>query len=64
MTEETKTSIITLGPSVEQLREQRAADTLGRFEAFTELPEDDLRRGRAYVASSSVIGTKLMIPCL
>ena len=57
MTEEKKTSTITLGPSVEQLREQRTTDTLGLFGAFTELPEDKTPRGRAYVASSPVIGT-------
>ena len=39
MTEEKKTSTISLGPSVEQLREQRTADTLGLFGVFTELPE-------------------------
>ena len=57
MTEENKTSTITLGPSVEQLREQRAADTLGLLGAFTELPADNPLRGRAYVAPSPVIDT-------
>ena len=32
-----KTVTITLGHSVEQLREQNAADTLGRFGLFTKL---------------------------
>ena len=57
MTEEQKASIITLGTSVKQLREQRAANTLGRFGGFTQLPDNIPARGRAYMAPSPVIGT-------